>query len=218
MTQIKVNDILTYLQQHNLVLDFDFAADLRDVGNIGSLANHNINSLIWISAKYLLTNQDTTPTLDCALIIISVGCNVSVGANCSIGLPGFENDKAENRESFLFPHIGNVIIESGVEIGSNTCIDRGSLDSTVISKNVKIDNLVHIAHNVIIHKNALIIANAMIGGSTTIGAGSWISPSSSLLNKIEIGEGAIVGMGSVVLKNVEPNAKVAGVPAKNLNK
>ncbi len=146
----------------------------------------------------------------------SIGAGTRIGANCTIGLPGFGFERAETGEWFRFPHIGTVEIGAFVEIGSNTCIDRGALGPTRIRDGAKIDNLVHIAHNVDIGENALVIANAMIGGSARIGAGTWVAPSASVKNQVTIGAGVTVGMGAVVLGNVADGKVVAGVPAKEL--
>ena len=85
-----------------------------------------------------------------------------------------------------FPHIGGVLIEDDVYIGANACIDRGSLGDTIIGKGSKIDNLVHIAHNVNIGENVMIIANSMIAGSVNVGKNSWIAPlhPSSIKNQL----------------------------------
>lgn len=144
--------------------------------------------------------------------------NVTIGANCSIGLAGFGYEKDAEGKYHRFPHIGKVIIEEDVEIGSNTCIDRGSIGNTVIGKGTKIDNLVHIAHNAVIGKNCLIIANSMIGGSAVIGDNAWIAPSASIMNQIHIEDSAFIGMGTVVLYDVGSHDVVVGNPAKVLRK
>lgn len=148
---------------------------------------------------------------------VKIGDNVTIHAGTTIGSPGFGYSKMNSTEYELFPHIGGVIIEDNVEIGSNTCIDRGSLDDTIIKKGVKIDNLVHIAHNVIIEENSLIIANSMLGGSTLIGKNSWIAPSASIKNQLKIGDNVTVGMGAVVTKNIPNDETWTGVPAKRLD-
>jgi UDP-3-O-[3-hydroxymyristoyl] glucosamine N-acyltransferase len=148
----------------------------------------------------------------------TIGSNVSIGANCSIGLRGFGFEKREDGTLIRFPQLGRVSIESHVEIGSNVCIDRGALGLTQIGAGSKIDNLVHIAHNVQIGKNTLVIANTMIGGSTCIGDGVWLAPSAALMNKISVGDNAIVGLGAVVTRSVEEGATVVGNPARRLEK
>lgn len=143
-----------------------------------------------------------------------VGNNVTIGCNNTIGGIGFGYEKNENGDFELIPHIGNVIIKDNVDIGNNTCIDRAVLGSTILEDNVKVDNLVHIAHGVKVGRNSVIIANAMVAGSVNIGENSWVAPSSSILNKRDVGSNALVGMGAVVTKNVEDYAIVAGNPSK----
>lgn len=146
--------------------------------------------------------------------------NVTIGKNCIIhsgtviGADGFSYEKDENSEYLRFPHYSGVLIGNNVEVGANTCIDRGSLSNTIIEDGVKIDNLIHVAHNVRIGKNAIVIALSMIGGSTIIEKNAWIAPSASLRNKIRIGENSLVGLGAVVTKDVPENTTVMGVPAK----
>lgn len=145
-----------------------------------------------------------------------IGDHVRIGANCTIGGVGFGYELNDEGHYDLLPHIGKVVIENHVEIGNNTCIDRAVLGETLIGENVKIDNLVHIAHGVKIGRNSLVIANAMIAGSVSVGENAWIAPSVSVIQKTVIGAGAVIGMGSVVLKNVDPDTVVAGVPARKL--
>ena len=114
-----------------------------------------------------------------------------------------------------FPHIGGVVIEDEVEIGSNTSIDRGTLGNTIIKTKVRIDNQVHISHNVEIGEAAAVIAQSMIGGSVKIGPGAWIAPSAIVMNQMTIGGGATVGLGAVVTKNVSANQVVMGAPAQD---
>jgi len=145
-----------------------------------------------------------------------IGNNVKIGANNTIGGVGFGYERGDDGMYEAIPHIGNVIIMDGVEIGNNTTIDRAVLGSTIIRENVKIDNLVHIAHGVDIGENSLIIANAMVAGSVVIGKNVWVAPSSSILNKKKIEDNAVIGMGAVVLKNVSEKQTVVGNPAKDI--
>ena len=145
-----------------------------------------------------------------------IGNNVKIGSNNTIGGVGFGYEMNEEGKHVLIPHVGNVEIKNNVEIGNNNCIDKAVLGSTIISENVKIDNLVHIAHGVKIGKNSLIISNSMIAGSCNIGENVWIAPSSSIINNCNIGDNAVVGIGSVVLNAVEKKEVVVGVPAKPL--
>jgi UDP-3-O-[3-hydroxymyristoyl] glucosamine N-acyltransferase len=158
-------------------------------------------------------------SIDCNTVIKAgtiIGKKVKIGANNTIGGVGFGYEKDDDGQYVVIPHIGNVVIEDGVEIGNNTAIDRAVLGSTFIRRNAKIDNLVHIAHGVEIGENSLIIANAMIAGSVTVGKNVWVAPSVSVLNKKKVGDNALIGMGAIVLKDVEAGKTVVGNPAKEL--
>ena len=146
-----------------------------------------------------------------------IGDDCKIGSNCTIGGVGFGYEKDENGDFVVIKHIGNVVLHRAVEIGNNTCIDRAVLGSTVLHENVKVDNLVHIAHGVQVGRNSLVIANAMIAGSTVIGENVWIAPSAAVINKKSVGDNAVVGMGAVVVRNVKEGSVVAGNPAQKIN-
>ena len=143
-----------------------------------------------------------------------LGRDVTVHAGTVIGADGFGYQRNERGELEKFPHIGGVVIEDGVEIGANACIDRGTLGDTIVREGARIDNLVHIAHNVVVGRHAAVIAHAMVGGSTTIGDGAWIAPSACIRDGLEIGSRATVGLGAVVVKNVPDGTTVMGAPAR----
>jgi UDP-3-O-[3-hydroxymyristoyl] glucosamine N-acyltransferase len=147
-----------------------------------------------------------------------IGNNVLIKSGTVIGGKGFGYVKNEKNVWENFPHFGSVIIEDNVEIGSNTCIDRGALGDTILRKGVKVDNLVHVAHNVVVGEDSLLIADSMIGGSTVIGKNTWIAPSTALRNGISIGSDCIIGMGAVVTKSVGNGITVVGNPAVPFNK
>ena len=147
---------------------------------------------------------------------VTIGSHVTIHAGTVIGADGFGYQRNEKGEFEKFPHIGGVIIKDCVEIGANTCIDRGALGNTIIEEGAKIDNLVHIAHNVKVGKHTAVIAHAMIGGSTVIGDYSWVAPSVALRDQISIGDKTIVGMGAVVTKNIPDGETWTGSPAKPL--
>lgn len=148
---------------------------------------------------------------------VNIGKNVIIHAGTVIGADGFGYHRNEEGEFEKFPHIGGVVIEDEVEIGANACIDRGGLGNTHIKYGAKIDNLVHIAHNVVVGQHSAVIAHAMVGGSTRIGDHSWVAPSVALLNGISIGNTVTIGMGAVVTKNVPDGETWTGLPAKPLN-
>ncbi len=146
-----------------------------------------------------------------------IGEKVEIGSCNVIGGTGFGYSKPEGSNEYeQFPHYGNVIIKDRVHIGNNTCIDRGSLSDTVLEEAVKVDNLVHIAHNVKIGKNSLIIACTMIAGSVEIGEDTWVAPSSTIINGIQIGDRATIGLASTVTKHVDNDLIVTGSPAMDI--
>lgn len=144
----------------------------------------------------------------------TIGRNVTIHAGTVIGADGYGYQRNERGELEKFPHIGGVIIEDDVEIGSNTSIDRGTLGNTILRQGARIDNQVHIAHNVVVGRNAAVIAQAMIGGSTVIGDEAWIAPSACVRDRLTIGAKAVVGLGAVVVKDVPEGATVMGSPAR----
>jgi UDP-3-O-[3-hydroxymyristoyl] glucosamine N-acyltransferase len=145
---------------------------------------------------------------------VKIGKNVFINPGAVIGSEGFGYSRNKEGIWEKFPHLGGVIIEDNVNIGANTCIAKGALGDTIIHEGAKIDNLVHVAHNVVVGKNSLIIANVMVGGSTEIGAGSWISPSVSLMNGIKVGNNATIGMASLVTIDIPDEETWAGFPAQ----
>lgn len=144
----------------------------------------------------------------------SIGKNVIIDSCSVIGAPGLGFERLKGGKLEKFPHIGGVKIEDDVEIGANVCIDRGTLQDTIIGRGTKIDNLVHVAHNVKIGKNCLIVANSLLGGSSIMGNNVHVAMSVTIRDGVKIGKNAILGMGAVITKNVPPNVTVIGVPAK----
>ena len=145
---------------------------------------------------------------------VKIGNNVVINPGAVIGAEGFGYEPDEDGMLVQFPQIGGVIIEDNVEIGANTCVDRGALSDTIIREGTKIDNMVHVAHNVVIGKNCRIICLVGIGGSVEIGDGSFVGISASIKNQKKIGENVVVGMGAVVTKDIPDNTTVIGNPAR----
>lgn len=144
---------------------------------------------------------------------VTIGDRVVVHGGTVIGADGFGYERNERGELEKFPHIGGVTIRDDVEIGSNTSVDRGSLQDTLICERARIDNQVHIAHNVVVGADVAVIAQAMIGGSVRIGDRAWIAPSATIMNQAHVGADATVGLGAVVVKAVLPGQTVMGSPA-----
>ncbi len=143
-----------------------------------------------------------------------IGKNTRIRSCSSIGGDGFGFDRDSDKTPIRFPHLGGVVIGDNVEVGACTTIARGALSDTIIENDVKIDNLVHIAHNCVIKKGAFIIACAEISGGVTVGENAWIAPNSCTHQKISIGANALIGLGAVVTKNVPDSTVFAGNPAK----
>jgi len=145
---------------------------------------------------------------------VRIGNNVVVKSGARLGYEGFGFEKQADGKLIKFPQLGRLIIGDFVEIGANTCIDKGALSDTVIGEGTKINNLCHIAHNVVIGKNVIITAHVNISGSSTIEDNVWIAPNASLRGHQTIGKAAVVGMGAVVTKNITPGETWVGNPAK----
>jgi UDP-3-O-[3-hydroxymyristoyl] glucosamine N-acyltransferase len=141
-----------------------------------------------------------------------IGRSVIIQANTTIGSTGFGYAQVDGR-AVLIPHIGGVIIEDFVEIGANCCIDRAKFDNTIIGAGTKIDNLVQIAHNVVIGKCCLIVGQAGIAGSGRLGDGVILAGQAGLVDNVSIGDGAVVGAQAGVVHNVSAGKKVVGSPA-----
>jgi UDP-3-O-[3-hydroxymyristoyl] glucosamine N-acyltransferase len=147
-----------------------------------------------------------------------IGKRVIIHAGTVIGADGFGYERNESGELERFPQLGGVIIGADVDIGSNVSIDRGALGDTIIDKGTKINNLVHIAHNVRIGKHCVIASFASLSGTVRVGDYSWIAPHVCIREGISIGSHVLVGMGSVVTKDVGDNLVVIGAPAREVRK
>lgn len=144
---------------------------------------------------------------------VRIGKRCVVKAGAVIGGDGFGYSKGAHGYRKVSHH-GTVMIGDDVDIGSNTCIDRGTIDDTVIGDGVKIDDLCYIAHNVTIGNHSCIAAGSAICGSVSVGQEVYIAPHAAILNQIQVGDGAVIGMGAGVLNDIPPNTVNVGVPAK----
>lgn len=144
---------------------------------------------------------------------IQIGNRVIIHAGSVIGSDGFGFAIIKGIHHKI-PQIGTVVIEDDVEIGANATIDRARFDKTLIGKGSKIDNLVQIAHNVVIGENTIVVAQTGISGSTTVGKNVILAGQSGIVGHIAIGDGAIVAAQAGVTKSVPSNTKVSGYPAK----
>jgi len=148
--------------------------------------------------------------------VMGKGCIIKAGAVLGGAGFGFETD--ENGNKFRFPQIGGLIIGNQVEIGANTCVDRGALSNTEIGDYTKINNLCHIAHNNKIGKNVIITGCVNISGSNVIEDNVWIAPNASIRGYVHLGKGCVVGMGAVATKDIPSGETWVGNPAKKMEK
>ncbi len=146
---------------------------------------------------------------------VTIGNNVVIKCNAVIGDSGFGVEMDSDGRTYKIPHIGGVIIEDDVEIGALTTVCSGTIEPTRIGRYTKIDDHVHIGHNVEIEESVIITACAEISRSL-IKKGSWIGPNSSIIQGVTLEENSFVGIGSVVTKSVDKNQVVAGNPAQDI--
>lgn len=145
----------------------------------------------------------------CAII----GGDSVIGPGCVIGEPGFGFANGEAGLTRV-PQLGRVILGERVEIGANVCIDRGTLDDTIVGRGVKIDNLVQIAHNVRIGENCVIAAQVGIAGSAVVGDGVQFGGQAGIADHIRIGDGARVAAKAGVMRDIPPKETWGGYPAR----
>lgn len=145
---------------------------------------------------------------------VKIGRNVTIEAGCTIGATGYNFAQDENGKLHKFPHLGGVVIEDEVEIQANSVIDKGVLEDTVIGEGTKIDSHCFIAHNCKVGKNNAIIAHSVLSGSVKTGDNCWFSPGVVIRNGVTVAANSFMGIGSVVVSNMEANSKVMGSPAR----
>ena len=141
-----------------------------------------------------------------------IGNRVSIHAGTTIGSDGYGYVFDEGRHRKVL-QVGNVVIHDDVEIGSNSAIDRGALGSTVIGQGTKIDNLVHVAHNVVIGSNCLVMGQVGFAGSTELGDYSVIASQSGIAGHLKLGRQSTVGAKSGVMRDIPDGGTVLGIPA-----
>ncbi len=141
-----------------------------------------------------------------------IGKRVILHSGVVIGSDGFgyATDKGRHHK---IPQIGSVVIEDDVELGANVTVDRATLGKTIIKRGTKVDNLVQIAHNVVIGEDSIIVAQAGISGSVEIGSHCVIGGQVGFVDHIKIGNNVMIGSQSGVMNDVEPNQVILGSPA-----
>ncbi len=177
----------------------------------------------WIGA-HVVVGAETEVGSDCQLhpsVTIYPNCRVGdrviLHAGVCIGSDGFGfvTQKVDGKMVHVkIPHVGRAIIGDDVEIGANCTIDRGSVDDTVIGAGTKLDNLVHIAHNVRIGRLCLILAQVAVAGSSRVGDGSVLAGQAGVMGHVNIGSGVQIGGQAGVICDVPDGETWSGYPAR----
>ena len=203
-----INDNST-LKKNVQIDPFVYVGDNCKIGeNVIIHSNCKIGPNVFIGPNTIIYSNSNLQ--DC---IIGSDCVIKAGV--VIGGVGFGFDPLSKVK---INHIGNVLIGDNCSIGSNTTIDRAVFDSTIISKNSFIDNLVQIAHNVCIGEEAIIAAQTGIAGSTLIGNNVIIGGQAGVSGHLTIGRNVKIAAKSGVTKNIADNSTVAGFPAVDIKK
>ena len=143
-----------------------------------------------------------------------VGCRVRIHAGTVVGSDGY-GYVFDGTKHMKIPQIGGVVIEDDVELGANVTIDRGALGDTKIGQGTKIDNLVQIAHNVVIGKHCIIISQTGIAGSTSVGDFTIIAGQVGIAGHLKIGSQVTIAAQSGVMRDIPDGQKVFGSPAQS---
>jgi len=146
---------------------------------------------------------------------VQIGGDCLIHSGAIIGSDGFGFTTIDNKHHKI-PHIKSVVIGNQVEIGANCTIDRGSVRNTVINDSCKMDDQVHLAHNVIIGEGCLISGGTFLGGSATIGAHSMLGGKVDIGPHVVVGEESIFAARSCVLKSMPGGKMYAGNPAREI--
>lgn len=147
------------------------------------------------------------------LIHSLIGNRVTIHGGARLGQDGFGFAMGPRGHQKV-PQIGRVVVQDDVEIGANTTIDRGATRDTIIGEGTKIDNLVQIAHNVVIGRHCVIVSQVGISGSTTLEDFVVVAGQAGLVGHVRVGAGAQIGAQSGVTGDVPPRARIGGTPAR----
>ncbi|HEY0052335.1 MAG TPA: UDP-3-O-(3-hydroxymyristoyl)glucosamine N-acyltransferase, partial [Caulobacteraceae bacterium] len=146
-----------------------------------------------------------------------IGDRVRIGIGAVIGEPGF-GVAGSSAGAVDVPQLGRVILQDGVSVGANTCIDRGAYDDTVIGENTKIDNLVQIGHNSRIGRSCVLAGHVGISGSVTLGDGVQMGGRAGVTDHVVVGAGARIGAAAAVSNDVPAGETWGGQPAKPMRR
>ena len=144
---------------------------------------------------------------------VKIGNRVIIHSGSVIGSDGFGYERTQAGHEKI-PHIGDVVLEDDVEIGSCVCIDRAKIAHTRIGRGTKIDNLVQIGHNVTVGENCIIVSQVGISGSVKIGNNVMIGGQAGIADHLEIGDNVMIAAKAGLMKSVPPNSVMWGIPGR----
>lgn len=182
---------------------------------IGAGAEIGDNSYIGANAFIghgVVVGRNCTIGANATIAYALLGDGVIVHSGANIGCDGF--GFAPGATHVKIPQIGRVILQANVEIGGNTVIDRGALGDTVIGEGSKVDNVVHIAHNVQLGRHCFITATCAIAGSTTLGDYVQMGGGAKVTGHVDIGDHCVISANSAVLRSFPAGSNIAGSPAR----
>ena len=192
----------------NLGINTDISSDCY-IGPFNSIGNNSIigqqafiTSNISIGSNVIIgEGSKLHPNVTIGDDVV-IGKNCEIFANASIGTDGFGYAQDSNQVWNKIPQIGSVVIHDNVDIGSNTTIDRGTIDNTIINAGVKIDNQVQVGHNCYIDENTIIAGCVGIAGSTRIGKNCKIGGAAMILGHLEINDNITISPGTMITKSL----------------
>ena len=192
----------------NLGINTDISSDCY-IGPFNSIGNNSIigqqafiTSNISIGSNVIIgEGSKLHPNVTIGDDVV-IGKNCEIFANASIGTDGFGYAQDSNQVWNKIPQIGSVVIHDNVDIGSNTTIDRGTIDNTIVNSGVKIDNQVQVGHNCYIDENTIIAGCVGIAGSTRIGKNCKIGGAAMILGHLEINDNITISPGTMITKSL----------------
>ncbi len=171
-----------------------------------------IHPLVYIGSNVTIGRGCVIHPAVTILDSVTIGDNVIIHSGAVIGADGFGYTVAGG-EHFKIPQVGSVVIGDDVEIGANVTIDRARTGKTMIGRGTKIDNLVHVAHNVTIGENCIIVAQVGISGSVKIGDHVLFGGQCGIVDHLTIGSGSSICAQAGVIGSLPPGSSVSGMPA-----
>ena len=229
---VKEDDKKNFLVSEDPYLSYALASKLfspfyNDINNNGIhstaivSSDAKIGNNVFIGANVYIGPNCVIGDNSCIQPNVSLVCNVKLGSNCNIfpgtvlGSDGFGYAPTKNGYVKI-EQLGSLVIGDNVEIGAGCTIDRGALDDTIIHDGVKLDNQIHIAHNVDLGKNSAIAACCAIAGSTIIGENFRMGGLSGVLGHLSITDNVSVGAHTLITKNISEGGEYIGImPAQN---